>query len=285
MDIDVAERPPGSGGSDSEDWVLQCLLTRSDRTIQNIMERRADPNMIIGPTTVTGMQLTFCTPLAIAVMRNKVPLVQWLIQFSADPDSQYGFIAGGAGMEWSGPCSHATVANANMPCLQALIAARADIHTPASNMATLLWQAAYFNQPAIVEYLIAEGAHLEQKAISADSPEEHYTPLHSAAKGGHHQVVAKLLTAKANCDPKSRESDRRGSVDGSSAAAEFIYGEGIGPGRSALEDAIGNGHVRVVRLLVESGAESLCDREHHRCLDLAFKSGNAALVTNVIMEA
>merc|ERR1719174_2288220 len=116
----------------------------------------ADPNAKFGSTEVNNMKLMFSTPLAIAALRGQVPLVKWLLEFSADPDSEYGFKAGAAGIEWSGPCSMATVPGAHIHCLETLIEGRADVQKLSSNGAGLLWQASYFDQISIVEYLLSK---------------------------------------------------------------------------------------------------------------------------------
>lgn len=242
-----------------DDDVQRVCIESTDRHVQKVMMNGADPNQQFAASTVNGMKLTFCTPLAIAVLRDQKRLVKWLVDLGANPDSSYGFIAGAEGRQWSGACIHAAVARSQMEIVKLLISCRADVHLTGSNQATLLWNAAYFNKVQMVEYFISQGIDVEQEAVSQDDALMRYTPLHVASKSGHREVVQTLLAAKAACDPPREEMCHR---------------------RTALQDAIEEGHSGVVNLLVSNGA-MLTNKGESSCLDMAFRSGNSALISAI----
>jgi len=121
---------------------------------------------------------------------------------------------------------------------------------------------------------------VEERANSQDDAERSYTPLHAAAKGGHHAVSVALLEAKAQADVSDMILDESFDV-----AAE---GKRLTRRRSALQDAIFGSHDEIVRELIENGDTSLCaqlpdstEEEGDRALDSAFATGNTFLIAAI----
>mmetsp|Transcript_17691 Transcript_17691/g.41528 ORF Transcript_17691/g.41528 Transcript_17691/m.41528 type:complete len:865 (+) Transcript_17691:110-2704(+) len=268
-------------GIDNEPLNLNGLLRTtllekrlSEDKVSGLLHLKANPNAAIGPFKCNSKEFRGGTPLAVAVLRNEPGVVNILVEAGAGPDSQYSFEAGAEQLLWSGPASHATVPRGDVEMLRMLIAFGADLCATGSNDATLLWQAAYFDQPRVMEFLLAQRADLEAKAKSQDDSTVSHTPLHAAANAGHYRSVAALLLARA--DPK---------VDN-------------GNGMQPLEDVVLQGHACVAKLLVAKGADlfhvpgstrrslrSTCTSETNglglRCIDEVFRSQNPGLVAAV----
>eukprot|EP00403_Amphidinium_massartii_P006076 CAMPEP_0178375862 /NCGR_PEP_ID=MMETSP0689_2-20121128/3109_1 /TAXON_ID=160604 /ORGANISM="Amphidinium massartii, Strain CS-259" /LENGTH=937 /DNA_ID=CAMNT_0019995873 /DNA_START=142 /DNA_END=2956 /DNA_ORIENTATION=+ len=182
------------------------------------------------------------------------------VDFGAYPDSEYGFKAGVENMDCRFPSSHATIPSGSVSMLKLLINYQADIYKPGTNDANLLWQAAYFGQSTVAEYLLEQGIDIDSPAISQDNSKLRYTPLHAAARAGHYQMVARLLDAKAQVSGKNPS--------------------GVTP----LEDSIIQSHGDVVRVLVEKGADLVgegmtwAQRRNNSALSLLFRVGNDAVI-------
>lgn len=265
--------------------ILRACQNQSEENIRRVLQCSVDPNMTFNNVDHKGMKLTFCTPLVIAALRGQTILVKWLVDFGADVNSEYGFIAGARRFEWIGACANVPVAAGNQQMLEMLINCKADVMLTANNGATLLWQASYFNQASMCKYLLEKHSDVEQRVTSPDDENLSYTPLHSAAKAGYHTVVAALLEAKActhvgDCMP---EVDLHFNSVAASPGAQSTHSSAtVVLGRCPLQDAIEHGHAKAVRLLVEHGADLFrATPEGCRCLDVAFQSRNAVLVSSV----
>lgn len=66
----------------------------------------------LGPKEFEG------TPLTLAVKLDKPGLVRKLIDFKADPESQYSMSAGRLRVHWTGPAICATVAKGNLSMMR-----------------------------------------------------------------------------------------------------------------------------------------------------------------------
>jgi len=108
----------------------------------------------------------------------------------------------------------------------------------------MVWQAAYFGQSEVLEFVLQQRADPEKRAQSQDNNALSYTPLHIAAKEGHAGVVRVLLNAKA-----SFEVDDDGT-------------------REPLDEAVEHGHTEVVRLLVSKQADIFQGRRMEKRLSL-----------------
>ena len=66
----------------------------------------------LGPKEFEG------TPLTLAVKLDKPALVRKLIDFKADPQSEYSMSAGRLRVHWTGPAVAATVAKGNLSMMR-----------------------------------------------------------------------------------------------------------------------------------------------------------------------
>lgn len=292
MTLDLARARLDSSQLDIEQ-VRTHLLEGTFEEAQAIILSKTDPNIRFGPTQGVGpikLNLQQCTPLVIAVFRKQPDLVRWLLDYKAHPDSEYGFFGGALGALWTASVTHATVTAGDLASLKQFVAYRADPGLLASNGASLLWHASYFNQVSIVNYLLEKQVCLEDRADSVDDADRSYTPLHAAAKQGFDQVVTVLADAKAQVD--TRDMREWADVMTIGCASEKPQIENYHGPRSALLDAITGGHDQVVSLLIQHGDSCLCEewtqqrytidgaqsQSSLRCLDLSFDTGNTYLI-------
>jgi len=287
----------------SQATIPQTLMEDTLEECQTLMRSKIDANETFGATEVqfasaergtVTLSLSSCNPLALAVLTHRPRLTKWLIEFKANLNSTYAITDSVEGRVVTYPCSHATVASGNLRALQQLLASRADIRGHSSNGASLLWQAARYNQEEILEYLLSHdglefhGEKLEERAMSRHNQQRAYTALHVAAKSGYQGVVLTLIGAKAqadvfddasqvNVDVASADLDLRTLVDVATlvdtAKQKMLDDDSTerpnNPRRllshlirddhhSALQDAILGSHHEVARLLIQHGDTSLC---------------------------
>jgi ankyrin repeat protein len=211
-----------------------------------LLEKRADPNTHFTNCKCKGTPVEFVTgsPLALATIRGDEQLVAELLKFEANVNSEYSFLAGVEQLEWKGTAIHACVKSGNVPLMEQLLFAKADLEARGSNGASLLWNAAFFGKDSVVDLLIMNGLDLEMKASSQDDVTVEFTPLHVAARAGHATIVDRLLDARAKVDGYA-EQDRR-----------------------PVEDAIKEAHPAVVKKLVQASAnlfEQSCFNPYRTC--------------------
>eukprot|EP00928_Gymnodinium_smaydae_P039136 TRINITY_DN26803_c0_g4_i1.p1 TRINITY_DN26803_c0_g4~~TRINITY_DN26803_c0_g4_i1.p1 ORF type:complete len:966 (+),score=81.75 TRINITY_DN26803_c0_g4_i1:48-2945(+) len=220
---DVREPPPCS--------LLESCTQGTDDEVKQLLERQADPNEIFTNFNCIGKDFLSGTPLVASVLRGKVRLIKTLVEHGANVEGTYAFVAGAEQIVWSGTALHAAVPGGNLEIVKELIHYHADIHSRGSNGATLLWQASYFGQLEIADFLLDRRSDLEFKAQSQDDCALSFSPLHSASVAGHASVVSLLLKHKANMRVDS------------------------GNNTQPLDDAVLQGHADVVQALVSHGAD------------------------------
>jgi len=223
--------------SAEDSHLLEACSNGTQEEVVALLEKRADPNAKFKKCKCEGIPVEFVSssPLALATIRGDRQLVAKLLEFKANPNSEYSFLAGVEQFEWKGTAIHACVPPGDVNLMQQLLTAEADLEAVGSNGASLLWNAAYFGKDSVVDFLIMEGLDLEKRASSQDDKTLEFTALHVAASVGHANIVAKLLGAKAKVGGYA-EQDRR-----------------------PLDDAIKEAHPAVVKQLVQ-GCANLFDK-------------------------
>lgn len=250
-----------------EEQRLRSAVEEGDpEKVCKLLKEGADVNLQLSDLTVCGLHITTGTPLVIAIMKQHRQVVQLLMHAEADPSIEYSFPAGAEQIVWSGPPIHACIPSGDLSMLRELVRLKADLDVSSSNDASLVWQAAYFGQSKILEYLLEKGLDFERRAQSQDDTSLSVTPLHAAAKAGNLATATLLLDAKAS----------------------FMVDDGIG--KTPLDDAVGEGHAEVVELLVsrradifreagpKKGAAGGQSGDSCRCIDRVFQQNNSALV-------
>mmetsp|Transcript_82526 Transcript_82526/g.191753 ORF Transcript_82526/g.191753 Transcript_82526/m.191753 type:complete len:239 (+) Transcript_82526:68-784(+) len=147
-----------SSGDGCEGQPPHALLEGSNLDVIALYEQEDNnPNTYYENFRCIGKDFVSGSPLAIAVLRGKIDIVHTLIGAKAHPDSEYSFIAGAEQLTWTGSALHAAVPSGNLDMLKELVQLGSDINMQGSNGANLIWQAAYFGQGHILEYLLEQG--------------------------------------------------------------------------------------------------------------------------------
>jgi cytohesin len=248
------------------------------------------------------------TPLHRAAMAGHAPLVQALLERSAEVDARdYG----------GGTALHAAAARGREAAAAVLLARRADVNAKDRDGRTPLYMAAGGGHAAVAALLLAKGA---DPNIQGDITG---TALHQAAAGGHRAVVEALLAHGAWANARSGAShtpwtawhaankaghgdiaallaDHGGQDKAASAipihrAAEFGYlgrvqvvlNEDLAliakrdylHKRTALHWAASEGHVRIAAFLLDQGADlEAADKLRRTPLDLAKAGAHGEMV-------
>src|SRR5205085_2456198 len=120
-------------------------------------------------------------------------------------------------------------------------------HLPKSGLVpSSLTQAAGAGHYDIVKLLLSQGATMDNRPITAETPS---TPLQAAAAKGHTKIVRLLLNRGAKADANSDQSG------------------------SALRQAVENGHLDTVRTLVAFGANACPSDSHGQGVPLTCAHG------------
>jgi len=248
--------------SETAQW-RRCVFGKfSVKDAKIMVDAKADPNCRLkyklGPKEFEG------TPLTLAVKLDKPGLVRKLIDFKADPESQYSMSAGRLRVHWTGPAICATVAKGNLSMMRLLVESDASLHGshPQGRIicfngepnATLLYDASYFGHAHLVQYLIHQKGDPDVDVKFQDDMNITKRPLQISCSLGHDEVVRVLLGAKAQL-----------SHDGNDGPQE-------------LKDAIEGCHVEVVRLLAQAGADLFSGDAGRRGIDHLFNTNNAVLI-------
>eukprot|EP00930_Biecheleria_cincta_P097118 TRINITY_DN88843_c0_g1_i1.p1 TRINITY_DN88843_c0_g1~~TRINITY_DN88843_c0_g1_i1.p1 ORF type:complete len:1012 (+),score=168.07 TRINITY_DN88843_c0_g1_i1:95-3130(+) len=206
------------------------LYSGGDVELVELLLAKANPNALFPDVKCFGKLFKECTPLATAVLKARKAALHLLIEHNADPNSLYAFEAGAEGILWQGTAMHAAVPANRIDIIETLFSLHADIEAPASNGATVLWNAAYMGKVDIVQFLLGKSVNIEARAESQDDHLRTYTPLHAATKFGQLDVLKLLLAA----------------------AAQVVVEDG--QSFEPIDDAIDQGESEIAKLLVENSA-------------------------------
>ncbi|KAF0683758.1 Aste57867_24204 [Aphanomyces stellatus] len=133
----------------------------------------------------------------------------------------------------------------DLAVVEFLVASGASMNQTKNFGSTPLHYASPYGHLAVVQFLVASGANINQANHNRG------TPLHSASENGHLAVVQLLVASGANIDQADREYEQ-----------------------TPLIVAADNGRLDVVRVLVNAGASlALSDTNGKTALNIAFKVG------------
>ncbi|KAK9812455.1 hypothetical protein WJX73_001064 [Symbiochloris irregularis] len=182
------------------------------------------------------------TPLHVAAGQGHTASIRTLLKASADPDA--------VDRQGSTPL-HEAVHGGHIRAVSLLLRQNADPACTDCSKDTPMHVASRRGHLDVVEELLAAGADAEPSNSSG------VTPLMSAAFFGHHDVVSALLARGANA--RAHDSLQK---------------------RSSLHWAAMNGHLEVVRALLQASTESkgLIDAQGMTAFDLATESDAAEVL-------
>lgn len=244
-----------AGDPDSEEakWYRCVFGKTSVPDAIDLVKAKADPNCRfkykLGPKEFDG------TPLTLAVKLDKPALVRKLIDFKADPASEYSMSAGRLRVHWTGPAVCGTVAKGNLAMMRLLVECEANLQGRVISFngepnGTLLYDASYFGHAHLVRYLLQQKGEPDLAVKFQDDMNITKTALQISSNFGHEEVVRVLLGAQAQIS-----------------------------GPQELRDAIDGCHVEVVRLLVQAGADLFTEAiDGSRGIDYLFHTNNAVLI-------
>jgi ankyrin repeat protein len=165
--------------------------------------------------------------------------------------------------------------NGNAEIVQLLLAARAEVNARDVASETMLMAAARAGSPAVIRLLLQAGA--ERDARDAEYGQ---TALHLAARAGNVEAVRALLTAGAELMARTRTgpeppSRRIGGTQGKGVEKSPARGArpAIPGGKTPLHFAARDGHLEVVRALLDAGA-AIDDRDPNDITPLLFAASN-----------
>ena len=234
------------------------------------------------------------TPLHHAVRKNKVPIIELLLNAGADIDAR----------DTSGdtPLHEACQGSKDPQVFRALLQAGADPNARDNDGSTPLHELAeYHDIPEatqaglVVQILIDAGADVKARQSRG------YTPLHFAADSVELPIIEALLKAGADVNARTDEGRtplhevvediRWGSYEGLDVVEELLAA-GADPmarderGRTPMRHGLNSGNLVLYRVLLEAGADPLATRDgwgrepmHH-----ALFGGNSELY-EILLEA
>ncbi|KAF4626393.1 hypothetical protein G7Y89_g11764 [Cudoniella acicularis] len=195
------------------------------------------------------------TALQIAVEKRNEGLVQILLDSGATPNDAPGcFIHSSRPLSWQLTSLQMAAANGDNDLVRRLLRSGADINWPADEHQgrTALQAASEFGHESTVQLLLTEGANANAPASGFAG----LTALQAAANGGYLCIANALLKKEANVN-----------------ALNPI----LGGGQTALEVALSNGRIDMIKLLLNAGADITSNfgrSQLKSALDKATQSGH-----------
>jgi len=176
--------------------------------------------------------------------------------------------------------------NGNVEIVQLLLAAKADLNARDLAGETMLMAAARAGSPAVIRVLLQAGAELD-----ARDTEYGQTALHLAARAGNVDGVRALLEAGADVMARTRIGPeppfrRIGGTQGKGVEKSPARGArpAIPGGKTPLHFAARDGHLEVVRELLDAGAE-IEDRDPNDITPLLLAASNDRVaVARLLLE-
>ncbi|CAK9021387.1 unnamed protein product [Durusdinium trenchii] len=192
----------------------------------DLVKAKADPNCRfkykLGPKEFDG------TPLTLAVKLDKPALVRKLIDFKADPASEYSMSAGRLRVHWTGPAVCGTVAKGNLAMMRLLVECEANLQGRVISFngepnGTLLYDAGRSDALRPVRYLLQQKGEPDLAVKFQDDMNITKTRSGPALSDVLQEVVRVLLGAQAQI---SGPQELRDAIDGCHVEVSWLI---VGP--------------------------------------------------------
>jgi ankyrin repeat protein len=219
--------------------LFSAIYAKEYELVDSMLTGSANPNEVLLDFDHSKLggnsfkKFTHCALLPAAVSSENIAMVDLLLQYGADVESEYGFLAGGLKVQWSGTTLYMCISKGQLPMIQVLVEAKADIHKPSSTGANLIWQCAYFGKSTVLEYLLELGVDCLAPGQSQDEEGISHTPLMIGSRQGKIHCV-KLLLGELSVPNINVKNEN---------------------GESALDFGVMQTHPEVVTTLIASGAK------------------------------
>lgn len=185
---------------------------------------------------------------------------------------------------YAGPL-HQAVKDINEPKVHTLVQQGLDLNATDQEGKTALHLAAGIGRFSIVKYLVEQGADVHHKDNA------HKTPLVYAIEKNHIKVIVYLSGKVNELSPHKANKGlfsaaKEGDMDALSGYLQTSDINALDPdGKTALHIASENGHLAIVKFLLDNGADpSIVDHDGRNALSYAKLCGNKELIKLFIQE-
>ncbi|WP_374699796.1 ankyrin repeat domain-containing protein [Wolbachia endosymbiont (group A) of Limnophora tigrina] len=219
------------------------------------------------------------TPLHLAVLADKLQVVEKLIEGGADVNAKNNH--GATPLHWA-------ALNQNVNIVEKLIEKGANVNEKNKYDNVPLHYAAGYGSLSVIEKLIEKGADINAKSSNGD------TPLHLATKNSHLDVLEKLIKEGANVNERNKYGNiplHYAAVYGRLSIVEEFIEKGAdinaknNNGNTPLHWAVKSSHLEVAKFLISKHADvNAKNKDGWTSLHFAAAYGNLNIVKFILDE-
>ncbi|WP_143689386.1 ankyrin repeat domain-containing protein [Wolbachia endosymbiont of Nilaparvata lugens] len=217
------------------------------------------------------------TPLHLAVLADKLQVVEKLIEGGADVNAKNNH--GATPLHWA-------ALNQNVNIVEKLIEKGANVNEKNKYDNVPLHYAAGYGSLSVIEKLIEKGADINAKSSNGD------TPLHLATKNSHLDVLEKLIKEGANVNERNKYGNiplHWAASYGRLSIVEELIEEGAdinaknNNGNTPLHWAVKSSHLEVAKFLISNHADvNAKNKDGWTSLHFAAAYGNLNIVKLIL---
>ncbi|WP_353280593.1 ankyrin repeat domain-containing protein [Wolbachia endosymbiont (group B) of Silvanus unidentatus] len=219
------------------------------------------------------------TPLHLAVLADKLQVVEKLIEGGADVNAKNNH--GATPLHWA-------ALNQNVNIVEKLIEKGANVNEKNKYDNVPLHYAAGYGSLSVIEKLIEEGADINAKSSNGD------TPLHLATKNSHLDVLEKLIKEGANVNERNKYGNiplHWAASYGRLSIVEELINKGAdidaknNNGNTPLHWAVKSSHLEVAKFLISKHADvNAKNKDSWTSLHFAAAYGNLNIAKFILDE-
>ncbi|WP_264706418.1 ankyrin repeat domain-containing protein [Wolbachia endosymbiont (group B) of Colias croceus] len=217
------------------------------------------------------------TPLHLAVLADKLQVVEKLIEGGADVNAKNNH--GATPLHWA-------ALNQNVNIVEKLIEKGANVNEKNKYDNVPLHYAAVYGSLSVIEKLIEKGADINAKSSNGD------TPLHLATKNSHLDVLEKLIKEGANVNERNKYGNiplHWAASYGRLSIVEELIEKGAdinaknNNGNTPLHWAVKSSHLEVAKFLISNHADvNAKNKDGWTSLHFAAAYGNLNIVKLIL---